>query len=99
MKYGNGHNAQAILLIGALSELGHGMAAERVKKAWHVAGTTRPVGDRTTPHDDLAEQNPGRVDVETVDLFEHEQITALHARLSGKPGLVYRDPIIHTLPW
>jgi NAD(P)-dependent dehydrogenase (short-subunit alcohol dehydrogenase family) len=75
--------AGTILLIGASRGLGHAMAAELLKKGWNVVGTTRPVEGRTELHD-LADENPGRVEVETVDICEPEQIAALRARLSGR---------------
>jgi NAD(P)-dependent dehydrogenase (short-subunit alcohol dehydrogenase family) len=73
----------AILLIGASRGLGHAMAAELLKKGWNVVGTARPVEGRTQLHD-LADENQGRVEVETVDICELEQIAALRARLSGR---------------
>lgn len=72
-----------ILLVGASRGLGHAMAAEVLKKGWNVVGTTRPVEGRTELHD-LAGENPGRVEVETVDICEPDQIAALRARLSGR---------------
>ncbi len=59
------------------------MAAELLKTGWNVVGTTRPVEGRTELHD-LADENLDRVEVETVDICEPEQIAALRARLSGR---------------
>ena len=75
--------AGTILLIGATRGLGHAMAAEFVKTGWNVVGTTRPVQGRTQLHD-LADTNPGRVEVETVDICEPDQIAALRTRLAGR---------------
>ncbi|MFC4761883.1 SDR family NAD(P)-dependent oxidoreductase [Dyella koreensis] len=83
MSHSNSNNAPAILLIGASRGLGHAMAAELLKKGWSVVGTTRPIEGRTQLHD-LADENQGRVEVETVDICEPEQIAALRARLSGR---------------
>lgn len=83
MKHSSGDKAPAILLIGASRGLGHAMAAELLKKGWNVVGTTRPIEGRTQLHD-LADENQGRVEVETVDICEPEQIAALRARLSGR---------------
>ncbi|MBM7047815.1 SDR family NAD(P)-dependent oxidoreductase [Rhizobium lusitanum] len=77
------HTAGTILLIGASRGLGHAMAAELLKTGWNVVGTTRPVEGRTELHD-LADENLDRVEVETVDICEPEQIAALRARLSGR---------------
>ncbi|RKE37694.1 NAD(P)-dependent dehydrogenase (short-subunit alcohol dehydrogenase family) [Paraburkholderia sp. BL23I1N1] len=83
MKHSSGDKAPTILLIGASRGLGHAMAAELLKKGWNAVGTTRPIEGRTQLHD-LADENPGRVEVETVDICEPEQIAALRARLSGR---------------
>lgn len=83
MERSSGDKAPVILLIGASRGLGHAMAAELLKKGWNVVGTTRPVEGRTELHE-LADENPGRVEVETVDICEPEQIAALRARLSGR---------------
>lgn len=59
------------------------MAAELLKRGWNVVGTARPIEGRTQLHD-LAAENPGRVEVETVDICEPDQIAALLSRLSGR---------------
>jgi NAD(P)-dependent dehydrogenase (short-subunit alcohol dehydrogenase family) len=71
-----------ILIIGASRGLGHAMAAEFLKKGWSVIGTVRG-GTRTKLHD-LAEGHQGRVEIETLDINERDQITALRNRLSGR---------------
>jgi NAD(P)-dependent dehydrogenase (short-subunit alcohol dehydrogenase family) len=73
----------AILLIGASRGLGLAMAAEFVKKGWRVVGTVRAGRGRTRLHD-LAEAHRGRIEVETLDITQPDQIRALHARLSGR---------------
>ncbi|TAL92712.1 MAG: SDR family NAD(P)-dependent oxidoreductase [Paraburkholderia sp.] len=83
MKHSSGDRIPTILLIGASRGLGHAMAAEFLKKGWNVTGTTRSGEGRTQLHD-LADENPGRVEVETVDICEPEQIAALRTRLSGR---------------
>lgn len=83
MKHSSGDKAPAILIIGASRGLGHAMAAELLKRGWNVVGTMRPIEGRTQLHD-LADENQGRVEVETVDICEPEQIAALRARLSGR---------------
>jgi NAD(P)-dependent dehydrogenase (short-subunit alcohol dehydrogenase family) len=72
-----------ILIVGASRGLGHAMAAELAQRGWNVVGTARAVDGRTQLHD-LADANPGRIAVETVDICEPEQIAALRARLSGR---------------
>jgi NAD(P)-dependent dehydrogenase (short-subunit alcohol dehydrogenase family) len=74
--------AGAILLVGASRGLGLAMAAEFVARGWSVVGTVRG-GARTQLHD-LADAHPGRVEIESLDITEPDQIAALHARLSGR---------------
>ncbi len=59
------------------------MVAELLKKGWNIVGTARPCEGRTQLHD-LADENQGRVEIESVDICEQEQIAALRARLSGR---------------
>ena len=71
-----------ILLVGASRGLGLAMAAEFLKKGWSVVGTVRGSG-RTELHD-LADEHPGRIEIESLDIAEPDQIAALHDRLSGR---------------
>ena len=75
--------AGTILIVGASRGLGHAMAAEYLKRGWHVVGTVRAGGVRTKLHD-LADEFGGRVEVETVDICEPDQVKALRDRLSGR---------------
>jgi len=72
-----------ILLIAASRGLGLAMAAEFLKKDWNVVGTVRSGSDRTKLND-LAEQFPGRLEIETLDICEQAQAAALRERLSGR---------------
>jgi NAD(P)-dependent dehydrogenase (short-subunit alcohol dehydrogenase family) len=74
-------SAGTILLIGASRGLGHAMAAELLKRGWHVVGTVRDRG-RTALHD-LADEHPGRVEIESLDITEADHIVALGARRAG----------------
>lgn len=74
--------AKSVIIIGASRGLGHAMCAEFVKRGWHVVGTVLET-DRTLLHD-LAEQFPGRVTIEPLDICEPDQIAALHERLAGR---------------
>jgi len=71
-----------ILLIGASRGLGCAMAAEYLKHGWNVVATVRGTA-RTLLHD-LADSSENRVEIETVDICEPDQIAALRARLSGR---------------
>ena len=73
----------SILIIGASRGLGHAIAAEYLTRGWDLVGTVRAGSTGTELHA-LAEANPGRVVVETVDINEPDQIAALRKRLSGK---------------
>ena len=72
-----------ILLIAASRGLGLAMAAEFLKKGWNVVGTVRGGSARTKLHD-LADKFEGRLEIETLDICEPGQVTALRERLSGR---------------
>jgi NAD(P)-dependent dehydrogenase (short-subunit alcohol dehydrogenase family) len=72
-----------LLIIGASRGLGHAMAAEFLKKGWNVVGTVRAGAGRTVLHD-LADDFPGRLEIEVLDINELTQLTALRKRLSGR---------------
>ena len=59
------------------------MAAEFLKKGWNVVGTVRGGATRTLLHD-LADAFGGRVEIETLDICEPDQVAALRDRLSGR---------------
>ena len=59
------------------------MAGEFLKKGWSVVGTVRAGSGRTKLHD-LADEFKGRLEVETLDICEQAQVTALRERLSGR---------------
>ena len=72
-----------LLLIAASRGLGLAMAEEFLKKDWNVVGTVRAGSTRTKLHD-LADQHPGRLEIETLDITEPAQIAALRNRLTGR---------------
>jgi NAD(P)-dependent dehydrogenase (short-subunit alcohol dehydrogenase family) len=76
-------SASTILIVGASRGLGAAMAAGFLDRGWNVLGTVRAGSRRTALHD-LAEKHPGRVGIETLDINEPDQITALRGRLAGK---------------
>jgi NAD(P)-dependent dehydrogenase (short-subunit alcohol dehydrogenase family) len=75
--------APTILLIAASRGLGLAMAKEFLNKGWHVVGTVRGGSTRTQLHD-LAEEFPGRLEIESLDICIQAQVTALKKRLSGR---------------
>jgi NAD(P)-dependent dehydrogenase (short-subunit alcohol dehydrogenase family) len=72
-----------ILLIAASRGLGLGIASEFLKRGWNVVGTVRSGSDRTKLHA-LAEAYKGRLEIETLDICEQAQVTALRERLAGR---------------
>jgi NAD(P)-dependent dehydrogenase (short-subunit alcohol dehydrogenase family) len=90
---------KTILLIGASRGLGLAMAAELVKKGWNVLGTVR-AGSARKKLRELADQHPGRVSIETLDITEPTQLTALRERLADRTfqmlfvnaGITNNDP-------
>lgn len=79
----SGNAIPTILLIGASRGLGHAMAAEFLKKGWNVVGTVRAGAGRTLLHD-LADEHSGRVEIETLDICEPDQIASLRQRVTGR---------------
>jgi NAD(P)-dependent dehydrogenase (short-subunit alcohol dehydrogenase family) len=58
------------------------MSGEFLKKGWNVVGTVH--GNARTDLHDLADEHPGRLEVECLDVTEPHQIAALHERLRGR---------------
>jgi NAD(P)-dependent dehydrogenase (short-subunit alcohol dehydrogenase family) len=71
-----------VLIVGASRGLGCAMAEEFLRLGWRVMGTVR-AGARTKLHD-LAASSDRRLEIETVDINEPDQIAALRARLDGR---------------
>ena len=73
--------APTVLIVGASRGLGHAMAEEYLKRGWRVVGTVR--GETRTKLHDLKEKSD-RLEIETLDICEPDQIAALRQRLSGR---------------
>src|ERR1700678_1319090 len=71
-----------LLLVGASRGLGLAVAAEFLKKGWNVVGTVQ--GNARTELNDLADEYEGRVEIESLDITDQDQIAALRDRLSGR---------------
>ena len=71
-----------VLLIGASRGLGLALAQQWVRDGRHVTATVR--GSGRTPLHDLAGTCAGQILIETVDITEPAQITALHTRLADR---------------
>ncbi|HFP9222766.1 TPA: SDR family NAD(P)-dependent oxidoreductase [Raoultella planticola] len=88
-----------VLIVGASRGLGHAMAAEFLRHGWNVIGTVRDI-QPTTPLHQLAQENPDRVRLETLDMCDNDQLTALDTKLSAdrldmlfvNAGTTNRDP-------
>lgn len=72
---------RSILIVGASRGLGCAMAAEFAGRGWRVVGTVRGAG---TPLHSLAAERPDSVEIETLDMTDHDQIRALGGRLSDR---------------
>ncbi|WP_109807482.1 SDR family NAD(P)-dependent oxidoreductase [Sphingosinithalassobacter portus] len=92
-------SVKTALIVGASRGLGCAIAAEFLKRGWHVIGTVRGY-ERTQLHD-LASEADGRLTIETLDINSADQIAALRARLAGtridllfvNAGTTTRDPV------
>lgn len=71
-----------ILLIGASRGLGLAMTQEFAKRRWQVVATLR--GTARTKLHALANEHAHRIAIETLDITQPDQITALRDRLSGR---------------
>ena len=71
-----------VLLIGASRGLGLALADEWARDGRQVVATVR--GSGRTPLHELADSNAGNIEIETVDITEPEQVTALRDRLAGR---------------
>jgi NAD(P)-dependent dehydrogenase (short-subunit alcohol dehydrogenase family) len=71
------------LIIGASRGLGHAIAAEFLGHGWDVVGTVRDPTVRTPLHE-LADEHPGRVGIEVLDITDQVGLAALRERLDGR---------------
>jgi NAD(P)-dependent dehydrogenase (short-subunit alcohol dehydrogenase family) len=78
----SGQTVPTILLIAASRGLGLAMAEEFLKKGWSVVATVRGGSTRTKLHN-LADEYKRRLEIQTLDICEQAQVTALRERLSG----------------
>lgn len=79
----SGRSAPALLLIAASRGLGLAMAEEFLKKGWRVTGTVREKSNQTQLQA-LANQYPGQLEIETLEINDQQQLAALGQRLSGR---------------
>jgi NAD(P)-dependent dehydrogenase (short-subunit alcohol dehydrogenase family) len=70
------------LIIGASRGLGLAIAAEYLRRCWHVTGTVRRTA--RTPLHRVADRSNGHLAVEKVDIVKPAQIAALRRRLAEK---------------
>jgi NAD(P)-dependent dehydrogenase (short-subunit alcohol dehydrogenase family) len=75
--------APTILIVGASRGLGHAMAAEFLEHGWDVVGTVRDPATRTELHA-LADEHPGRVGIEVLDITDGAQLASLRERLADR---------------
>lgn len=72
--------SKTLLLIGASRGLGYALAEEFLRRGWRVVATVRAGGGAKLQ--DLVAGSEGRLEIETLDIAEADQIEALRARLS-----------------
>jgi NAD(P)-dependent dehydrogenase (short-subunit alcohol dehydrogenase family) len=73
---------RTLLLIGASRGLGFALAEEYLKRGWRVVATER---DRAASKlRDLEEAADNRLEIETVDINNTDQVAALRARLASR---------------
>lgn len=70
------------LIVGASRTLGLGMAEGFIRHGWNVVGTVRGT-ERTELHD-VADRSAGRLQIESVDMNDDEDVRALRRRLAGQ---------------
>lgn len=76
------NSSPTLLIIGASRGIGYTMATEFLERGWNVVGTTR--GTAKTQLHDLAIRHKGRVEIESLDITESDEIEALALRSAGK---------------
>ena len=72
---------QTALVLGASRGLGFALTEEWLGRGWHVIATARSPSDHLAV---LAEHNPGRLEIETVDINEAIGVRGLRDRLNGR---------------
>jgi NAD(P)-dependent dehydrogenase (short-subunit alcohol dehydrogenase family) len=70
------------LVVGASRGLGVAIVEELVERGWQVVATVR--GNARTALHALAERAGGRIEIETVDIAEREEIVELRWQLAGR---------------
>jgi NAD(P)-dependent dehydrogenase (short-subunit alcohol dehydrogenase family) len=71
-----------LLLIGASRGLGFALVEEYLKRGWHVVATERS-GAKSRLHD-LSRAAENRLEIETVDVTDPDQVVRLRARLASR---------------
>ena len=80
---GQNHTNPTLLLVAASRGLGFAIAEEFLYRNWNVVGTIRPESNRNRL-DELRARFEDRLEIETLDVCEDAQITALRQRLAGR---------------
>jgi NAD(P)-dependent dehydrogenase (short-subunit alcohol dehydrogenase family) len=73
---------KTLLLIGASRGLGFALAEEYLKRGWRVVATER--NRATSQLHTLLDAADGRLEIETVDITDPNQVSALRARLASE---------------
>jgi NAD(P)-dependent dehydrogenase (short-subunit alcohol dehydrogenase family) len=70
------------LIVGASRGLGFALAKEYLSRGWHVVATVRQTGGNSLL--ELAGRTSGRLEVETLDITDADQILALKRKLQDR---------------
>jgi len=75
-------SSKKLLLIGASRGLGLALAEEYLKRGWRVVATERDAS--TSRLHQLAEAYAGRLEIESVDIVQPDQVIAMRTRLAAR---------------
>jgi NAD(P)-dependent dehydrogenase (short-subunit alcohol dehydrogenase family) len=76
------HTRSTALIVGASRGLGLALAKEYLSRGWDIVATVR--GNARTGLHDLRDKHGDKIEIETVDIVEQDQVSALRERLRGR---------------
>jgi NAD(P)-dependent dehydrogenase (short-subunit alcohol dehydrogenase family) len=76
------HTRSTALIVGASRGLGLALAKEYLSRGWDIVATVR--GNARTGLHDLRDKHGDKIEIETVDIVEQDQVSELRERLRGR---------------
>jgi NAD(P)-dependent dehydrogenase (short-subunit alcohol dehydrogenase family) len=76
------HIRSTALIVGASRGLGLALAKEYLSRGWDIVATVR--GNARTGLHDLRDKHGDKIEIETVDIVEQDQVSELRERLRGR---------------